>query len=52
MGTSGGFAYNLTNGVTIVVGTTKSETATTDASAFDILKEVVGYVTPASPINF
>ena len=51
-GYSGGFAYNLTNGVTIVVGATKSETATTDASAFDILKEVVGYVTPASPINF
>ena len=38
--------------VTIVVGSTKSEAATTDASAFDILREVVRYVTPASPINF
>jgi len=42
----------LANGVTIVVGATKSETATTDASAFDILREVVKYVTPESPINF
>jgi hypothetical protein len=51
-GYSGGFGYNLANGVTIVVEATKSETATTDASAFDILREVVKYVTPASPINF
>jgi D-alanyl-D-alanine carboxypeptidase len=51
-GYSGGFGYNLATGVTIVVETTKSETATTDASAFDILREVVKYVTPASPINF
>jgi hypothetical protein len=35
-----------------VVGSTKTEAATTDASAFDILREVVRYVTPASPINF
>ena len=51
-GYSGGFGYNLANGVTIVVEATKSETATTDASAFDILREVAKYVTPASPINF
>ncbi len=51
-GYSGGFGYNLANGVTIVVESTKSETATTDASAFDILRRVVAYVTPASPINF
>jgi D-alanyl-D-alanine carboxypeptidase len=51
-GYSGGFGYNLANGVTIVVEATKSETATTDASAFDILREVLKYVTPASPINF
>jgi D-alanyl-D-alanine carboxypeptidase len=51
-GYSGGFGYNLATGVTIVVGSTKSETATTDASAFDILREVVKYVTPASPISF
>ncbi len=51
-GYSGGFGYNLAGGVTIVVGATKSEVTTTDASAFDILREVVKYVTPASPINF
>jgi D-alanyl-D-alanine carboxypeptidase len=51
-GYSGGFGYNLANGVTIVVAATKSETATTDASAFAILRAVVEYVTPASPINF
>jgi hypothetical protein len=42
----------LSNGVTIVVEATKSESATTDASAFDIFREVVKYVTPATPINF
>jgi hypothetical protein len=51
-GYSGGFGYNLAKRVTIVVEATKSETATTDASAFDILREVVKYVTPSSPINF
>jgi len=51
-GYSGAFGYNLANGVTIVVESTKTEKATTDASAFDILREVVKYVTPATPINF
>jgi D-alanyl-D-alanine carboxypeptidase len=51
-GYSGAFGYNLATGVTIVVEATKSETATSDASAFDILREVVKYVTPKSPINF
>jgi D-alanyl-D-alanine carboxypeptidase len=51
-GYSGGFAYNLADGVTVVVESTKSETTTTDASAFEILREVVQYVTPTSPINF
>jgi D-alanyl-D-alanine carboxypeptidase len=51
-GYSGGFGYNLANGVTLVVGATKSERATTDAAAFDILREVSKYVTPAAPINF
>lgn len=51
-GYSGAFAYNLANGVTITVEATKSETATTEAAAFDILREVVKYVTPNSPINF
>jgi CubicO group peptidase (beta-lactamase class C family) len=51
-GYSGAFGYNLSNGVTIVVEATKSETATTEASAFDILREVIKYVTPATPLNF
>jgi D-alanyl-D-alanine carboxypeptidase len=51
-GYSGAFGYNLATGVTIVVETTKSETTKTDASAFDILREVTKYVTPATPINF
>ncbi len=51
-GYSGGFGYNLGNGVTIVVATTKGETATTDTTAFDILRDVTKYVTPESPINF
>ena len=51
-GYSGAFGYNLSNGVTIVVEATKSESATTDASAFDIFREVVNCVTPATPINF
>jgi D-alanyl-D-alanine carboxypeptidase len=44
-GYSGGFANNLANGVTVVVAATKSETASTDGAAFDILREVVRYVT-------
>lgn len=51
-GYSGAFGYNLATGVTIVVEATKSETATTDSSAFDIFRQVVSYVTPGSPINF
>jgi D-alanyl-D-alanine carboxypeptidase len=51
-GYSGGFAYNLSSGVTIVVEATKSEATTTDTSAFAILRELVTYVTPESPINF
>jgi hypothetical protein len=51
-GYSGAFAYNMANGVTITVEATKSENATTDAAAFDILRQVVKYVTPGSPINF
>ena len=51
-GYSGAFAYNMANGVTITVEATKSENATTDSAAFDILREVVKYVTPKSPINF
>ena len=51
-GYSGAFGYNLANGVTIVVEASKSETSTTDESAFDIFRQVVSYVTPSSPINF
>ncbi len=51
-GYSGAFGYNLATGVTIVVGATKGEASTTDGSAFDIFRQVVNYVTPASPINF
>jgi hypothetical protein len=35
-----------------VVAATKTETTTTDAAAFDILREVTKFVTPAAPINF
>jgi len=42
----------LANGVTITVEATRSETATSDAPAFEILREVTKYVTPDSPINF
>ena len=45
------FQGMLLLGVTIVVEATKTEKTTTDASAFDILREVVKYVTPATPIN-
>ena len=51
-GYSGAFAYNMANGVTITVAATKSEHATSDFAAFDILREVVKYVTPNSTINF
>jgi D-alanyl-D-alanine carboxypeptidase len=51
-GYSGAFGYNLANGVTIVVEATKCKTAKSDLIAFDILREVTRYVTPATPINF
>jgi CubicO group peptidase (beta-lactamase class C family) len=51
-GYSGGFGYNLSNGITTVVEATKSETASTDAPAFDILRDVVKHLTPFTPINF
>jgi CubicO group peptidase (beta-lactamase class C family) len=51
-GYSGAFGYNLANGVTIVVEATTSKNTTIDAPAFDIFRNVVKYVTPASPINF
>jgi D-alanyl-D-alanine carboxypeptidase len=51
-GYSGAFGYHLATGVTIVVEATKSETATSDETAFDILRDVVAYVTPATPLTF
>ena len=51
-GYSGAFGYNLSTGVTIVVETTKDETSTDDAAAFEILREAVKYVTPGEQINF
>lgn len=51
-GYSSGFGYNLGTGVTIVVAATKTESTPTAGSAFDILRDVVKYVTPAAPINF
>jgi hypothetical protein len=51
-GYSGAFGYHLATGVTIVVEATKSETATSDAIALDILREVTRYVTPVTPITF
>ena len=51
-GYSGAFGYHLATGVTIVVEATKSEATKTDAAAFEILREVTKYVTPATPINF
>lgn len=51
-GYAGAFAYNPSNGVTLVVASTRSAQPTVDPGAFYILKKVVEYVTPASPINF
>lgn len=51
-GYSGGFAYNPSNGVTIVVASTKNEKPTVDPAAIYILKEIVKYVTPSTPLNF
>ncbi len=51
-GYSGGFAYNLASGVTIVIEATRSEAGTTGTAAFDILRKVAAYVTPHAPIDF
>ena len=51
-GYSGGFAYNLATGVTIVVAATKRPRPSTDPAAIHILREVIKYVTPATPLNF
>jgi CubicO group peptidase (beta-lactamase class C family) len=51
-GYSGAFGYKLSNGVTIMVEATRSQSATSSTAAFEILREVTEYVTPDSPINF
>jgi CubicO group peptidase (beta-lactamase class C family) len=51
-GYAGAFAYNPTNDVTLVAVSTKNEKPTIDPAAIHILREVVKYVTPATPLNF
>ena len=51
-GYAGAFAYNPTNDVTLVVVSTKNEKPVTDPAALPILREMVKYVTPATPLNF
>ena len=51
-GYSGGFAYNLATGTTIVVAATKRPRPAIDPAAIHILREVIKFVTPATPLNF
>lgn len=51
-GFSGGWGYNPANGVTLVVGATKSPKPILDPPAFPIFKKVLEYVTPNQPIPF
>jgi D-alanyl-D-alanine carboxypeptidase len=51
-GYNGGFAYHLATGTTIVVAATKRPKPDIDPAAIHILREVIKYVTPATPLNF
>jgi len=51
-GYSGGFAYHPASGVTIVVAATRRPGAAIDPAAIHILREVIKYVTPATPLSF
>lgn len=51
-GYGGAFAYNPSHDVTLVVVSTKDEQPVIDPAAIHILREVVRYVTPATPLNF
>ncbi len=51
-GYAGAFAYNPTHGVTLVVASTQNANPTVTPAAIYILKEVVKYVTPDTPLNF
>ena len=51
-GYAGAFAYNPSNGITLVVASTKTTNPTIDPGAIYILKEVIKYLTPETPLNF
>jgi len=51
-GYAGAFAYNPSNEVTLVVASTKNANPTVDPGAIYILKEMIRYVTPETPLNF
>ena len=51
-GYSGAFAYHPTHGITLVVETTKNANPAIDPAGIHILREVIKYVTPASPLAF
>lgn len=51
-GYSGAFAYNPSNNVTLVAVATKNDKPSIDPAAIHIVREVVKYVTPATPLNF
>jgi D-alanyl-D-alanine carboxypeptidase len=51
-GYSGAFAYNPTHGITLVVEATKNANPAIDPAGIHILREVIKYVTPDSPLAF
>ncbi len=51
-GYSGAFGYLPSKELTIIIFSTQSESSAVAMQAFDILKEVVKYVTPSDKINF
>lgn len=51
-GYSGGFAYNPATGVTLVVAATKNATPAIDPAAIHILRQIIQYVTPSTPLTF
>lgn len=51
-GYAGAFAYNPAHDVTLVVVSTKSARPEIDPAAIHIMRELVRYVTPESPLNF
>lgn len=51
-GYGGAFAYNPEHDVTLVIVSTKNAKPVIDPAAIHILREVVRYVTPQSPLNF